>query len=235
MWYHYSMIEKPNLTEKELQQNYNEFIEFVGDMFSGDRKNKLLQMYSGDDGCLGTSLCTSPASMCEHYHLCHPGGYVQHIMHVIKLSFACKKVFEIAGANIDFTDEQMIFSAMHHDLGKLGDQSAGFGDYYTPQDQDWKYKKGEFYKMNPNLPYMEVTDRAVFLLQKYGVEYDWKEYLGIKLADGLFNEANEKYLKQYNPDLFIKTNLPRVTHMADYTACRAEYDSWYFSKDEERV
>ncbi len=171
--------------------------------------------------------------MCEHYHLCHPGGYLQHIMHVIKLSFAAKKMFEIAGANIDFSDEQMIFSAMHHDLGKLGDPE--FGEYYIPQDQDWKYKKGEFYKMNPNLPYMEVTDRAVFLLQKFGVVYDWKEYLGIKLADGLFNEATTKYLMQYNPDLFLKTNLPRIIHSADYTACRAEYDKWFFSKTEEKL
>jgi hypothetical protein len=104
-----------------------------------------------------------------------------------------------------------------------------------PQDQDWKYKKGEFYKMNPNLPYMEVTDRAIFLLQKFGITYDWKESLSIKLSDGLFNESNERYLKQYNPDLFLRTNLPRVIHTADYTACRAEYDRWYFAKAEERL
>lgn len=154
-------------------------------------------------------------------------------MHVIKLSYACKKVFEIAGAQIDFTDEEMVFSAMHHDLGKLGDPA--FGEYYVPQDQDWKFRKGEFYKMNANLPYMEVTDRAVFLLQKFGVTMTWKEYLGIKLADGLFNEATAKYLIQYNPEQYLKTNLPRVIHMADYTACRAEYDSWYFAKAEEKL
>ena len=227
------MIEKPNLSDAEIKENYQEFIQFIGDVFSDERKEKLLKMYSDDEKSLGLPAATAPASMCEHYHLAHPGGYLQHIMHVIKLSFACKKVFEIAGANIDFTDEEMIFSAMHHDLGKLGDPL--FGEYYTPQNQDWKYKKGEFYKMNANLPYMEVTDRAVFLLQKYGVTYDWKEYLGIKLADGLFNEANEKYLKQYNPDLYLKTNLPRVIHQADYTACRAEYDLWYFGKTKENL
>jgi hypothetical protein len=227
------MIDKINLTDADIQENYKEFLAFVGETFTGKRKEKLLKMYSDADNALGLPLATAPASMCEHFHLCHPGGYLQHIMNVIKLSFASKKLFEIAGANIDFTDEQMIFSAMHHDLGKLGDPE--FGEYYSPQDQDWKYKKGEFYKMNPNLPYMEVTDRAVFLLQKYGVTYDWKEYLGIKLADGLFNEATSKYLVQYNPDLFLKTNLPRIIHTADYTACRAEYDKWHFSKTEEKL
>lgn len=221
------MIDKANLTDADIQANYQEFLKFISDTFSGDRKKKLLKMYSEDDGSLGLALATAPASMCEHYHLCHPGGYLQHIMNVIKMSFASKKLFEIAGCNIDFTDEQMVFAAMHHDLGKLGDPE--FGEYYHPQDQDWKFKKGEFYKMNPNLPYMEVTDRAVFLLQKFGVVYDWKEYLGMKLADGLFNEATEKYLKQYNQDLYLKTNLPRIIHSADYSACRGEYDKWFFS------
>jgi len=227
------MIEKPNLTDKEIQENYQEFMTFIGGAFKGERKEKLLKMYDDSEEGLGLPAATAPAAMCEHFHLCHPGGYLQHIMHVVKLSFACKKVFEIAGAKLDFTDEQMIFSALHHDLGKLGDPQ--FGEYYVPQDQDWKYRKGEFYKMNANLPYMEVTDRAIYLLQKFGITMDWKEYLGIKLADGLFNEATAKYLIQYNPEQYLKTNLPRVIHMADYTACRAEYDQWYFSKTEEKV
>jgi hypothetical protein len=227
------MINKPNLTDVDIQDNYQEFLKFISDNFTGDRKKKLLKMYSDDDNCLGLSLSTAPASMCEHYHLCYPGGYLQHIMNVVKLSFASKKLFEIAGSNIDFTDEQMVFAAMHHDLGKLGDPE--FGEYYAPQDQDWKYKKGEFYKMNPNLPYMEVTDRAIYLLQKFGITFDWKEYLGIKLADGLFNEGTEKYLKQYNQDLYLKTNLPRIIHSADYAACRGEYDKWFFGKTNENI
>jgi hypothetical protein len=222
------MIEKPNLTEEEIQQNYQEFIEFVGNTFTGERRDGLLKMYDGEE--LGLAAAMAPASTTEHFHLAHPGGYLQHIMHVIKLSFASKKLFEIAGATTDYTDEELVFSAMHHDLGKLGDPE--FGDYYVAQTEDWKKRKGELYRLNPHLPYMEVTDRAVFLLCKYQIKMTWKEYLGIKLADGLFNEATGKYLMQYNPDLFLKTNLPRVIHSADYTACRAEYDTWYNTKAE---
>lgn len=225
------MITKPNLTEAEIQQNFQEFLEFIKREFKGERQERLLEMYSEKN--LGLSAAMSPASTCQHFHLCYPGGYLQHIMNVIRLSFASKKLFEVSGANIDFTDEEMVFSAMHHDLGKLGDPE--FGEYYVPQNQDWKYKKGEFYQMNPNLPYMEVTDRAIYLLQKHRIPMTWKEYLGIKLADGMFNEAVQPYLKQYNPDLYLKTNLPRVIHTADYTACRAEYDSWKFAKTEEKI
>jgi hypothetical protein len=223
------MIESHELSESDIQANYEEFIAFVKKAFTGDRQEKLLQMYS--EGALGVSAAISPASMNEHWHLAHPGGYLQHIMHVIKLSFSQMKVFEDAGCTIDWTVEEMIFAAMHHDLGKLGDPQ--FGDYYDPNVEDWRRKRGEKYKMNGNLPYMEVTDRAVYLLQKYGVEMTWKEYLGIKLADGIYNEASKKYLIQFNPELFLKTNLPRVIHLADYTACVAERSAWDASSKSE--
>lgn len=218
------MIDKPELNESELQQNYEEFLSVVEKSFTGDRREKLLKLYSAEE--YGLTALMSPASVCEHFHLAQPGGYLIHIMNVIKMSFGCKKLFEAAGAKIDFTDEEMVFSAMHHDLGKLGDKEQG--EYYVPQDQDWKARKGEIYKLNPNIQYMEVTDRAIFILQKYHIEMNWKEYLGIKLADGMYNEAAERYLKQYNPDHYLRTNLPRVIHQADYTACRAEYDQWFF-------
>ena len=59
------MIEKFNLNEEELQQNYQEFIDFVSNTFSGERKDNLLNMYSTDDGCLGIALCSAPASSNE--------------------------------------------------------------------------------------------------------------------------------------------------------------------------
>ena len=225
------MIEKQNLSESEIEKNYNEFIDFISDTFTGERKTKLLKLYSED--ILGQSLAMAPASTCEHFHQCWPGGYIQHIMHVVKLSFAQKKIFQMLGGNVDWTDEEMIFSALHHDLGKLGDPD--FGDYYVTQNEDWKARKGELYKLNPNLPYMEVTDRAVFLLQKYQIPMTWKEYLGIKLADGLYNEATKKYLIQFNQDLFMKTELPRIIHLADYMSCFTERNVQFNTKTVENI
>ena len=57
------MIDKPNLSDAEIQENYQEFLKFVGDVFKGERKTKLLKMYSDDDGSLGLSLATAPAAM----------------------------------------------------------------------------------------------------------------------------------------------------------------------------
>lgn len=223
------IIEKPQLNENEIQQNYDEFIATLKKYFAGERLEKLLFMYSPDE--LGSELSTAPASMMDHWHLAHPGGYCQHIMNVIKNSFGVKKLWEYAGAHIDFTDDEMVFAAQAHDLGKLGDET---GTYYKNQDQDWLLRKGEFYKMNPDIQYMEVTDRAVYTLQRYGIKYNYKEYLGMKLADGMYNEAIEKYLKSFRPELRLKTNLPHIIHAADFLSCRSEHDSWAYSKKVEQ-
>lgn len=223
------MIEKANLSEAELQENYQEFIQFITDNFSGERQEKLLKMYD-ENGGYGISTVISPASLAEHFHYAHPGGYIQHVMRVVKCARAMKKLYIAMGGEIDFTDEELDFSALHHDLGKLGDPELG--EYYISEDQDWKRRRGEIYKLNPDIPYMDVTDRAVFVLQRFGVKYTWKEYLGIKLADGMYKEANQAYLKVYNKELYLKTTLPRVLHMADYMSCSAEIDQWKRSRNE---
>ena len=215
-----SMIEKPNLSQDDIVANYEEFIKFIKDTFTGERQERLLKMYSPEE--MGEELTVAPASMSEHFHYAFPGGYLLHIMRVIKASFGAKKLFETMGAFIDFTDDEMIFAAMHHDLGKLGDKQMG--PYYVPQDNDWKMRQGEQYKLNPNNQYMEVTDRAAYTLQRYGVTYNWKEFLGIKLADGMYKESAKSYLVGFKPEMYLKTTLPRVIHVADYISARGEYD-----------
>ena len=82
---------------------------------------------------------------------------------------------------------------------------------------------------------MDVTDRAIYLLQKYDIKISWKEFLSIKLSDGIYNEANKKYLISYNPDMVLKTTLPKIVHVADYLSCFSEYNSFFNSKTEENI
>ena len=46
--------------EKQLEENYNKFIEALKKSFEGDRLEKLLHMYSMDE--LGPNIMLSPAS-----------------------------------------------------------------------------------------------------------------------------------------------------------------------------
>ena len=172
-------------------------------------------------------MVVAPASSVEHYHNSKVGGYVEHILHVIRFAKQIKKLWKDAGATIDFTDEELVFAAMHHDLGKIGDLEGN--DYYIIQENDWRVKNmGEIYTHNEDLSsYMNVTDRALFILQHYGISMSEFEYLGLKLADGLYEDANEKYLKGYNPAWRLKSNIAYIIHQADMMATHTEYDEWH--------
>ena len=61
----------------------------------------------------------APASGKEHFHNAMVGGYVSHVIHVIESALQVKSLWEQNGGKIDFTDEELIFAALHHDLGCL--------------------------------------------------------------------------------------------------------------------
>jgi len=207
-----------NYTEEQLEANYNRFIEAIKKVFSGERLDKLLHMYSPEE--LGTELAMAPASGKLNFHSAYPGGYIDHVMNVATNAYKIKKMFESGGGHINFTDEELLFAAFHHDLGKLGD---GKEPYYLPQTSEWhQTNRKEYFTHNPKLQYFDVTDRAFWLLNQYGIKYTQKEQLGIHLADGLYNEATKKYWMGYNEDFQLKTDLPHILHWADHMSTRIE-------------
>ena len=213
------------LTAGQIQENWDRLIGIINDTFTGSRKENLLKMYDH----FKDRMMFAPASAKGDFHNAMPGGYVEHILHIIQFSLQLKKVWEDNGAMINFTDEELVFAAMHHDLGKVGDLEH---DYYIPQDNEWYRKnRGEIYKHNPQLQYMKVPDRGLWLLQHYGVKVTDKEYIGIKLTDGLYDEANTAYLKSYNPDYNLRSNMAYILHQADMMATHIEFDQWKRSEE----
>jgi hypothetical protein len=209
------------LTESEINENFEQFIAFIKESFSGERLEGLLELYKDDN--YGFRAATAPAAGKVHFHYAHTGGYLQHIANVEKASKGAQKLYEIMGGTIDFTEEERIFAALHHDLGKLGNEN---GEYYIPQTEAWAQKRGEVFKHNPDTQFWNVTDNALYVLQKHKIVVTWRETLGIKLSDGMYDEGNQTYLKTYNPDQALRTNLPYIIHSGDFLACHAEYDQW---------
>ena len=109
-------------------------------------------------------------------------------------------------------------------MGKVGDLSE---DYYSPNDSDWHRKnQGLIYKHNPNLEYMTVTDRALYLLQHFNVKLTNNEYIGLRLTDGMYEEANKSYYIAYQPERQLRTNIAYILHQADMMATHIEKDFW---------
>jgi hypothetical protein len=203
------------MTAEQLSENFDELMNFIQSKFKGERLDQLANLYNE----LAPRIATAPASSKKQYHNAFEGGYVLHILNVIK---ACEKlsgVWEDMGMIPNFTKEEMYFSALNHDLGKIGSMTE---DYYIPCEEEWMKKKGQVFVTNPKLQYMKVPERSLMLLQSNGISISEVEYLSIKLHDGLYEDSNKAYFINYNEDMALKSNLPYILHQADLICAKME-------------
>ena len=214
------------LKANQIEENWKSLLQLIEDNFDGERKEKLLEMYEHFED----RMIMAPASSKEHFHNAFPGGYVEHVLNITNAVQKVYKTWVDCGAHINFTKEEMMFATIHHDLGKVGGLNE---DYYIPNESDWHRKnQGKIYGHNPNLSYMNVTDRSMWLLQHFGVKMTDTEYLGLKLADGLYEDGNKSYYMSYNPDFELESNLPHIIHQADMIASKTERDKWKYGNDD---
>lgn len=204
------------VTEEHREEQYQKLLGIIQSTFSAERTTKLLQLYSD----LENRILEAPAASKVQYHNAYPGGYLDHIHNVIKASELVERLYRHIGGTIDFTPEERIFAAMHHDLYKLGDDT---GPFYVRENDNYWIKKGSVYKVNEDLDVMSSVDRTFYMLQKYGIQMTYKEMVGIRCADGLYDKTNEKYFMA--PGVFPnRTNIHLVLHWADSMAANSEKD-----------
>lgn len=201
------------LTEDDITASYDRFMAHIK---ADSRSDALLAMYDE----FGGELLLAPASSKTHFHNACPGGYIDHVVRVIETSLKVCSLYKSMGGTINFTKEELVFAATHHDLGKLGEPGNAL---YNPQESDWHRNRGEVYSYNTDLQYMTPTDRALFILQKYNIPVTMNEWLGIKLSDGLYDESTKSYLINYSPHA-MKTNISNIIHWADHISSRVEND-----------
>jgi hypothetical protein len=204
-----------NFTAEQLKGNFDKLISYIDMHFQGERKEQLIQLYTDHE----ERLLLMPASGNINYHNCFPGGYVDHVIRVIDMAIAVNEMWESYGANMNHTVEELVFAGLNHDLGKIGTDTE---DNYLPCEEQWMLKKGQLYVMNPRIQYMKTAERSLMILQSEGIQMSEKEYLAIKLHDGLYEEANKSYYISYSEDYALKTMLPYIIHQADLIATKTE-------------
>jgi hypothetical protein len=204
-----------NLTAEQLSENLNVLLKVIEVKISGEKRDLLLKLHED----LGDRIATAPASSKLSYHNAFIGGYVLHVLNVVKAVGLVADSWKKLGADLDFTQEEMYLSAICHDLGKIGTEED---DYYIECVEQWMIKKGQVFVTNPKLQYMKVPERSLMLLQGRGIKLNEKEYLAIKLHDGLYEDANKAYLISYSEDYALKTSLPYILHQADLMAAKVE-------------
>ena len=213
------------LTAEQIQSNWEEFISNIENHITGERKQKLLDFYNKYQ----ERIMLMPAAHKKEYHNSFPGGYVEHVNRVVRCALKQSQLWGDEGADMTtFTNEELVFSSINHDLGKMGDEE---NESYIPQTDKWRREKlGEDYMFNTKVPFASVPDRGLFMLQSHGIQYSFNEMLAIQTHDGLYDEANKKYLFAYMPEQKPRTCLPFILHQADLMAARIEFEREWLPK-----
>lgn len=209
-----------SITPELMRENWEEYRNRMN-LFP-NRKDQLLRMC--DD--LEERFVFDPASSYDYFHNAFPGGYCDHVLRVHDNAILQYELWKNVGFEFTFTEEELHFAALHHDLGKLGMPGNGNG-HYLQNDSEWHVKnQGKIYKTNPNIQKMSTADRSFYLLNHYKIPYSLEEMLGIKLTDGMYDENNKDYLAGFNLDSKLRSNLPYILHHADIMAFRFEFERW---------
>lgn len=208
-----------SLSAEKIQKNYDKHIKII-ETYITDRKEACISMIKH----MEENYVMAPASSKTWYHSAFPGGYVDHVNRVVEYAVKQMRLYQEMGGTIDFTEQELVFAALFHDLGKMGD---GDRPNYITQTDKWRQDKlSEKYTYNPELDFMLIPDRSLYILQKFGIKVTQKEFLAIRLHDGVFDKANEAYFFSNMESSRQKTSLISILHSADFLASKVEYDMW---------
>ena len=213
------------LKAEQIKANWEIFLDNINVHIPGNRGEQLTNFYKKYE----ERIALMPAAHKKEYHSAFPGGYVYHVNKVVRCALKQYDLWKSEGCDMTtFTLEELIFSAINHDLGKMGDKDH---ESYIPQTDKWrKDKLGEDYMFNKQLAFASVPDRGLFLLQQHDITYSFNEMLAIQTHDGLYDNSNEKYLKAYMPEQKPRTSLPFILHQADLMAARIEFEQEWLPK-----
>jgi len=210
------------LEANQIKENWENFREEI-DLQFPTRAKQINKMY--DD--FEERIAMMPASSIAHYHNAFAGGYIDHVLRVMNCTHELYNLWKKCGADMSgYTLEELMFAAMHHDLGKIGFPGDG-NEVYQVETSDWHRKNmGRMYKHNENIPFSMVPDLSIWLLQKYDISMSWNEYQAIKIHDGMYDDSNKPYFVARSAQAKLKTNMAVILHHGDHMAAQIEYEQW---------
>jgi hypothetical protein len=212
------------LSAEQIQANLQKFYAIIEKYISEPRATKLLALYQSQED----NLAFAPASSRASYHNAFAGGYVDHVNRVVEAAIKVTTLWSEMGGTINFSMEELVFSAINHDLGKLGRDGQ---PAYIPNDSEWHVKnQGAIYKPNTELAFIPIQDSSLFILQQAGIELTFNEWVAIKTHDGLYDDGNKAYLISSQNESKLRSSLPLILHQADILAARVEWEKEWIDK-----
>ena len=165
---------------------------------------------------LGEEFIKAPASTMTSYHYAFEGGLIEYLLRV---AFYAVRINNSLPEDERVDQASLLKVCLLHGIGKA--------KLYVPCESEWHRKnQGKMYKHNPNNPFTMVPDLSLWNLQHFGIQVTWNEYLGIRIHDGLYDDANKPYYIARSADAKMRNNLALILHHADHMAARIEYEQW---------
>jgi len=209
------------ISAEQIKINYETFQNLIKETFKDDPRKPNLESIIEE---WAERFMLAPASNKDWYNNAFPGGYLDHVLRVNKISNQLYKLYQFHNSPIDFTETELNFVSLFCQLGKLGDVD---NEYFQKNDSDWHVKNmGMVYKFNPEIAAMKVYDRTLYLLQRANIPVSQNEYLAIRNQEGLFDESNKFYFYSGQKETRFRTILPLIIHQAIQTAQEIEYQIW---------
>jgi len=219
-------------TNLEIENDLKEIHELIDEYIPDEnRKEKIYKLLSDNI----ENVVLSPASGFSKFHSAFEGGWLYHTLNVMKNALKIDKLWSESGFGKNlYTKEELIFSALFHDLYKIGFSKDKGGMLYLKNNNKWKQEHySQYYersKLGNNM--LPSEDATMMMLLQYGLIPSRNELIGIKLADGTFSESYKQYIPDYSDMLNLKTNIHMVIHQADFMSAIIE-NKIYNYKDEE--
>lgn len=192
------------LSEEQIVANWEKYSSLL--LQTGEHRKEQLQALLDH---LGDRLVMCPASSKKEYHNCFVGGLVDHSLRVLKNCTRLMKVSpDVFGG---LSEESVVFAALLHDLGKVGDLE---NDRYLPQTNNYYRDKGNLFEHNRAVV-PSNTHSSLFLLQHFGVKMSYDEFEAILLNDGPVTDDGREYCMK-------ETSLTLLIQTADRLSCEQE-------------
>lgn len=208
------MLQMKKVPVDNIVQQYEQLLANMKECCTQPMQDKLAVIFEDHK----EQIMSAPASGRLNFHNCFIGGFLDHVLRVHQTAKFIAKGFIALKVDETQTQEDIFVAATFHDWGKLGNSIEE--PYYVKQTSSWHQEKlGEYYKHNDKLDYMSVTDRSLYVLQKYQVPISNSVWKAIKLSDGIFEDGNASYYKRPSESQDI---LYYIIHFADWMSTVAE-------------
>ena len=144
-----------------------------------------------------TAWLKAPAS--TRFHLCKPGGLVEHSVNVARTLLQLRETLAP-----DLPAESCVLVALYHDAGKVGMPGK---PYYVPWPDGKKGRFGARYTINRDLVHLDIPTRSLFLVSSH-IQLTEEEAQAIRYHDGQYIDENHSVAHK-------ETRLTRLLQFAD--------------------